>query len=77
MAQDREDEGRVIDLGDPDVRREFKALYDAAVDAEQEQFTFRGAEVLVNYAYYLLEFAAQRLKLQSLRPRRPKGMQSS
>lgn len=81
MAQDQgQDPGRTIDFGDPGVRREFKTLYDAAVDAEQEQFLYQGAPVLTGYAYYLLEFAAERLKLQSLRPRRPKtlrGNQSS
>ena len=46
--------GLMIDLSDiPSLRR----AYDRAIADEKKIFRFKGAEVLVDYAKYLLEYA--------------------
>lgn len=61
-----------VDFGNPDTAKAFKAAYDRALANNVESFTFEGNEVLVDYAYYMLEYAADQLKQERLRPVRRK-----
>lgn len=52
-------------MGDTFIRteeefKEFKGLYKEAVDKEESIFIFKGNEILVKYAKYLLEHLENR-----------------
>ena len=40
----------------PEVAAQLKKEYKEAVNAGQESFTFKGEELLVSYAKYLIEY---------------------
>ena len=59
---------------DASNRRDFKRAYDAAYAANSDPnsiFLFQGQEVLLHYAYYLLEHLVNETKDKSLRGKRP------
>lgn len=47
---------------DIEARDELRKAYDSAVEKGADSFDFRGTELIVNYAKYLLEFLDIKLK---------------
>lgn len=65
------DPNATIDFADLAVHKAVKAAYDQARIAGLDQFEYRGQAILTEYAYYLLEWAADQTKRPELRPQRP------